>query len=134
MGSGKGNPEHWVAVVKPGRVLFELSGVPEPIAREAMRLAIHKLPIKARFIVARGRGVADGARPRELRELDRRRARSTALARGEGGAVQPPLPARDRSARQHRRASRRCAATIARIDTLLREREIAAAEQLEAQE
>ena len=51
MGSGKGNPEKWVAVVKPGRVLFELSGVPEPIAREAMRLAIHKLPIKARFIV-----------------------------------------------------------------------------------
>ena len=51
MGSGKGNPEHWVDVVKPGRVLFELSGVTEPIAREAMRLAIHKLPIKARFIM-----------------------------------------------------------------------------------
>ena len=51
MGSGKGNPEKWVAVIKPGRVLFELSGVPEPIAREAMRLAIHKLPIKARFIM-----------------------------------------------------------------------------------
>ena len=46
MGSGKGNPEKWVAVVKPGRVLFELSGVPEPVAREAMRLAIHKLPIE----------------------------------------------------------------------------------------
>jgi large subunit ribosomal protein L16 len=51
MGSGKGNPEAWVAVVKPGRVLFELSGVPEPLAREAMRLAIHKLPMKARFVV-----------------------------------------------------------------------------------
>src|SRR3954471_1625240 len=51
MGSGKGNPEKWVAVVKPGRVLFELSGVPESIAREAMRLAIHKLPMRARFIV-----------------------------------------------------------------------------------
>ena len=51
MGSGKGNPEHWVAVVKPGRVMFELSGVPEPIAREAMRLAMHKLPIKTRFVV-----------------------------------------------------------------------------------
>ena len=51
MGSGKGNPEKWVAVVKPGRVLFELSGVPEPVAREAMRLAIHKLPMRARFIV-----------------------------------------------------------------------------------
>src|SRR6185503_6252496 len=44
MGSGKGNPEHWVAVVKPGRVMFELSGVPEQTAREAMRLAQHKLP------------------------------------------------------------------------------------------
>jgi large subunit ribosomal protein L16 len=51
MGSGKGNPEHWVAVVKPGRVLFELSGVPEQTAREAMRLAMHKLPIKSRFVL-----------------------------------------------------------------------------------
>jgi large subunit ribosomal protein L16 len=51
MGSGKGNPEHWVAVVKPGRVMFELSGVSETIAREAMRLAMHKLPIKTRFVV-----------------------------------------------------------------------------------
>jgi large subunit ribosomal protein L16 len=53
MGSGKGNPEHWVAVVKPGRVMFELSGVPEQTAREAMRLAQHKLPIKTRFVVRR---------------------------------------------------------------------------------
>lgn len=50
MGSGKGSPEYWVAVVKPGRVMFELSGVPEEVAREAMRLAIHKLPIKCKFI------------------------------------------------------------------------------------
>lgn len=49
MGSGKGNPEHWVAVVKPGRILFELAGVSEGVAREAMRLASHKLPIKTRF-------------------------------------------------------------------------------------
>jgi large subunit ribosomal protein L16 len=49
MGSGKGNPERWVAVVRPGRVMFELSGVPETTAREAMRLAGHKLPIKTRF-------------------------------------------------------------------------------------
>jgi large subunit ribosomal protein L16 len=56
MGSGKGNPEQWVAVVKPGRVLFELSGVTEPVAREAMRLAIHKLPIKARFIMREEEG------------------------------------------------------------------------------
>src|ERR1043165_391964 len=56
MGSGKGNPEHWVAVVKPGRVMFELSGVPEPTAREAMRLAMHKLPIKTRFVVRQDEG------------------------------------------------------------------------------
>ena len=56
MGSGKGNPEHWVAVVKPGRVMFELSGVPEATAREAMRLAMHKLPIKTRFIVRQEEG------------------------------------------------------------------------------
>lgn len=49
MGSGKGSPEYWVAVVKPGRIMFELSGVPEEIAREAMRLAAHKLPIKCKF-------------------------------------------------------------------------------------
>jgi len=50
MGSGKGTPEWWIANIKPGRVLFELSGVTEEVAREAMRLAIHKLPFKARFI------------------------------------------------------------------------------------
>lgn len=50
MGSGKGSPEYWVAVVRPGRVMFELSGIGEKVAREAMRLAAHKLPIKTRFI------------------------------------------------------------------------------------
>ena len=50
MGSGKGSPEYWVAVVKPGRVLFEIAGVPEATAKEALRLAAHKLPIKCRFI------------------------------------------------------------------------------------
>ena len=50
MGSGKGSPEYWVAVVKPGRVLFEMNGVSEEIAREAMRLASHKLPIKCKFV------------------------------------------------------------------------------------
>ena len=50
MGSGKGSPEYWVAVVKPGRVMFEIAGVSEEIAREAMRLAMHKLPIKCKFI------------------------------------------------------------------------------------
>ena len=51
MGSGKGSPEYWVAVVKPGRVMFELGGVDEALAREAMRLAANKLPIKCKFIV-----------------------------------------------------------------------------------
>ncbi|MEO0535047.1 MAG: 50S ribosomal protein L16 [Cyanobacteria bacterium P01_A01_bin.123] len=50
MGSGKGNPEFWVAVVKPGRILFEISGVPEETAREAMRLASFKLPFKTKFV------------------------------------------------------------------------------------
>lgn len=50
MGSGKGSPEYWVAVVKPGRVLFEIAGVSEDAAREAMRLAMHKLPIKCKFV------------------------------------------------------------------------------------
>ncbi len=50
MGSGKGSPEHWVAVVKPGRVMFELSGVSEELARDAMRLAGRKLPIKTKFV------------------------------------------------------------------------------------
>lgn len=51
MGSGKGAPEYWVAVAKPGRVLFEMGGVSEEVAREAMRLASHKLPIKTKFVV-----------------------------------------------------------------------------------
>ena len=50
MGKGKGAPEYWVAVVKPGRVMFEIAGVPEETAREAMRLAMHKLPIKCKFV------------------------------------------------------------------------------------
>ena len=50
MGSGKGSPEYWVAVVKPGRVMFEMDGVAEDVAREAMRLASHKLPIKCKFM------------------------------------------------------------------------------------
>ena len=50
MGKGKGAPEYWVAVIKPGRVLFELAGVSEEVAKEAMRLASHKLPIKTKFV------------------------------------------------------------------------------------
>ena len=50
MGSGKGSPEYWVSVVKPGRIMFEIAGVPEDVAREALRLASHKLPIKTKFV------------------------------------------------------------------------------------
>ncbi|MDO4791824.1 MAG: 50S ribosomal protein L16 [Buchananella hordeovulneris] len=54
MGSGKGSVEWWIANVKPGRIMFELGGVPEPLAREAMRRAQHKLPMKTRFVVREG--------------------------------------------------------------------------------
>ena len=57
MGSGKGSPEYWVAVVKPGRVLFEMDGVDEVVAREAMRLAGHKLPIKTKFMTRKDKEV-----------------------------------------------------------------------------
>ena len=53
MGKGKGNPEEWVAVIKPARILYEMEGVPEAVAREAMRLAAHKLPIRTRFVTRR---------------------------------------------------------------------------------
>ena len=54
MGSGKGSPEYWVAVVKPGRVMFEIAGVSEEVAREALRLASHKLPVKCKFVKREG--------------------------------------------------------------------------------
>lgn len=54
MGSGKGSPEYWVAVVKPGRIMFEMAGVSEEVAKEAMRLASHKLPIRTKFIKREG--------------------------------------------------------------------------------
>ena len=60
MGSGKGSVEYWVAVVKPGRVMFEMSGVDENIAREAMRLAGHKLPIKTKFVVKESQEGGEG--------------------------------------------------------------------------
>jgi len=51
MGSGKGSPEYWVAVVRPGRIMFEVAGIPEDVARAAMRLAAFKLPMKTRFVI-----------------------------------------------------------------------------------
>ncbi|MEO1134123.1 MAG: 50S ribosomal protein L16 [Cyanobacteria bacterium J06639_1] len=67
MGSGKGNPEFWVAVVKPDRVMFEMNGVAEPIAREAMRLAAQKMPIKTKF-VTRAMQEAEAAKKAEAQE------------------------------------------------------------------
>jgi large subunit ribosomal protein L16 len=66
MGSGKGNPEGWVAVVKPGRVLFEMSGVPYETAKEAMRLAAAKLPIQTRFLSLEDAQQHASARPAEV--------------------------------------------------------------------
>jgi len=63
MGSGKGAPDHWVAVVRPGRVLFELSGVDRALAKEAMRLASHKLPIKVKFLARDDEGIRISAKP-----------------------------------------------------------------------
>jgi len=65
MGSGKGSPEYWVAVVKPGRVMFEIAGAPEETAREALRLASHKLPIKTKIVA---REAEDAAAPQEAGE------------------------------------------------------------------
>ena len=61
MGSGKGSPEYWVAVVKPGRVLFEIAGVPEEVAREALRLASHKLPLKTKIITRQNDAATEAA-------------------------------------------------------------------------
>ena len=69
MGGGKGAPDHWVAVVKPGRILFEMSGVAAETAREAMRLASHKLPIDTKF-VARETGVSIGSETKELAQVE----------------------------------------------------------------
>lgn len=60
MGSGKGNVDHWVAVIKPGRVLFEMSGVSEDVARDAMRLASQKLPIRTQFVARRDSAIGEG--------------------------------------------------------------------------
>lgn len=66
MGSGKGAPDHWVAIVKPGRVMFEMAGVAEDVAKEAMRLASHKLPLKVRFVTRQTRGAGARAETKEM--------------------------------------------------------------------
>jgi large subunit ribosomal protein L16 len=86
MGSGKGNPEKWVAVVKPGRVMFECAGVSEAVAKEAMRLAAHKLPIKTKFIA---RELDDETRAKLAEQAEahaRKAAASAAVAAAEEAA------------------------------------------------
>src|SRR5215217_2428092 len=101
MGSGKGSPEAYVAVVKPGRVMFEMSGVDETLAREAMNLAAQKLPIKTRFL---RRGVVSSEGSRSAR-AGRRGARA-APRRHKARALQPALPARNRTVGEHGTAQR----------------------------
>ncbi len=70
-GGGKGSPDHWIAVVKPGRIMFEMGGVTEDLAKEAMRLAAHKLPIRTRFIVREsGLEAAEDSEQKELTQVE----------------------------------------------------------------
>ena len=80
MGSGKGAPDYWVAVVKPGRVLFEIAGVPEEVAREALRLASHKLPVKTRFLAREERVVKSVRTKKYATCLQRNSMRSSRTA------------------------------------------------------
>ena len=70
MGSGKGAPDHWVAVVKPGRIMFEMSGVAEKVAREAMRLGSHKLPMRTRFMSREVGFAGSSAKSKELAQVE----------------------------------------------------------------
>jgi len=91
MGSGKGSPEYWVAVVKPGRVLFEISGVPEDTAREAMRLAMHKLPLKCKF-VTRAEQEKEAAKAAEVEAQKAAVAKVKAPAKTEKTPVKKAAP------------------------------------------
>ena len=86
MGSGKGAPEGWVAVVKPGRVLFELAGVSEELAREAMRLASHKLPIATKFIKREAPAARRRRREAEVEEAEAQKIGEEAEEGNDGGA------------------------------------------------
>ena len=108
MGSGKGAPEYWVAVVKPGRVLFEIAGVSEEIAREALRLASHKLPLKTKLTSSFSKKKMSPRQKRVVKKHEGKRIerhdQGTAGRTGEGTeerAVRPSLPARDRPAAEH---------------------------------
>ena len=125
MGSGKGSPEWWIANVKPGRVMFELSGVPEDVAREAMRRAMHKLPMKCRFVhgVRRGGVMAVGSKDPAGAEAARRwRTTSWSTSCGRprrtSTCASRPRPGSWRTTAD----SARCARTSPRIYTTMRER------------
>ena len=118
MGSGKGSPEGWVAVVKPGRVMFELAGVSEPLAREAIRLAAHKLPREIQVRAARG--LRATMKASEIRDLDDERTRQ-ARRRAAQRALRPALRQRDRRTRRHRGLGR-AKRDLARALTVARER------------
>ena len=87
MGKGKGATEYWVAVVKPGRVMFELAGVSEEIAREALRLAMHKLPIKCKFVEAEGDTSAIAAKYAKAKPVVEAPVEETAVEAEEAAAV-----------------------------------------------
>ena len=119
MGSGKGSPEGWVAVVKPGRVMFELAGVSEPLAREAMRLAGHKLPVKTKFVMREDTPLMNA---KDLRELPESELVEHVATTAQGG-LRPALPARHGRAREHRRPAGRQARAGPRPDRCARARD-----------
>ena len=119
MGSGKGNPEGWVAVVKPGRVMFELAGVPEDWRSEAIRLAGHKLPIKTKFVQPRGSREVKGADvTRSATRTSSRRSRRRARRRSTSASATPPASSRTRAGLGDARRD------VARLITVARQRGI----------
>ena len=121
MGSGKGNPEGWVAVVKPGRVMFELAGVPEPLAREAMRLAGHKLPVRTKFVMR------EDGQPADERQGDprpHRRGARRAHPRPRAASCSACASSTPRASWRTPPASRDAKRELARALTIARERGI----------
>ena len=112
MGSGKGSPEYWVAVVKPGRVLFEMNGVSEEVAKEAMRLASHKLPIKCKFVTRAQQEAEAAAQDTKLADL--KEELFNLRFQMATGQCENPMKIRD------------VKKSIARIKTIQRERELKA--------
>ena len=129
MGSGKGNPEGWVAVVKPGRVMFELAGVEEELAEDALRLAGHKLPIKTKFVRREGPRREHGAKRNAstgMKASGRAQPEGPRAARApanQGGALRAALPARHRQL-ENTSAIGAARRDVARLLTVAKERGI----------